>query len=208
MNTPNLSGLSKAPAKKSSGKTYPILPDPGGIYCEKADQLRPLMEEATRLDGQMKKLKAELTEAARDFFFAYSHNKLEVPSSVEVRGTNGNLLVSFSNSYTALKPDDARIGVLTNLVGEEAAKELLSPSFEIVIHGDRLASLSADAQQDIIDQLVMLMGCHEVPSDAIEAKETVKVIPEFHTKRHRVLEPSKNVSFDDILPGRKAVKRR
>ena len=75
-----------APAKSSSGKTYPIVPDQGGMVTQLADSILEYSEYADALKGA----KGQITELAVPCYYGANSGKADVSSGVVAKASRAS----------------------------------------------------------------------------------------------------------------------
>lgn len=188
----------KIATKKDDTKTaYPVLPDTEGKAAELAARILERSEQFEALKGALETDKAELKFMAAPHFFAVNHGRHEVPSSiaVHVKDAEGRVknevLVTFQNRYAMLPDETALLPVL----GEQTDK-FFRQSFELKIKGDLLP---ADQTQELMDRLQALFAEFGA-TDALEVKEGIKPVDEFHAARHVALSVAQNLAIEQVCP--------
>ena len=186
-----LGTISLPAATKSSAKTYPFIPDPGGEILLLADQFATDLEEWKALDASISISKAELTALARLAFYTANRGLMSPTSSVVAKGNSSQILVSFQNRY----PGSADPEAITALIGPEAAGRYFYQSFELKIDGDAIPAAAAPAVIAAIRDALAQHGC----ADALSAAAKVKPTKEYHTARH-AWDPQTNLALDRLVP--------
>lgn len=186
------------PKKESTKTAYPILPDPTGEIYKLAKLIKQQSQELEALDGALEANKAELKRLTLPGYFTLNQGKTDVPSSIAVPTTEGEVLVTFQNRYKKMA-DEAP---LYSLLGEEIVATHFKQAFTITINGEQLATVDpADPDrcpaQDFVDAFNELVARHNA-ADAVTFKQEIKPIKEFHDKRHTLLTPEKNIALDGI----------
>ena len=196
-------------AKKDDTKTaYPVFPaDP--VVAEIAARILYRTELFEALKGALETDKAELKFKVAPFYFRANHKRHEVPSSVSVtaapefkdmdlegnevvRKTPGTeALVTFQNRYSMLADESGLLPVL----GERTGK-FFRQSFELKIKGDKLP---ADKTQELMNRLQELFAEFNA-TDALEVKEGIKPMEQFHAARHLELTPEQNLALEQVCP--------
>jgi len=115
---PKKGGLSfGAIAKKTTAtKTaYPVFPDQGGLLPDgspfeagAAAQLAAAIIEMADIEDRLSSAKKQLAEMVQRHYMGFCSGKIEIPSSVAVNSSAGEVLVTFANAY--LKADEAGLG--------------------------------------------------------------------------------------------------
>ena len=182
----------------TDGKSeYPVLPDPDGKLARLVDRISTGSEELDQLKGELETAKADLTQAARLFYFKHLNGLTDIPSSILAHGVERNALVTFKNQYKAVSDETA----LEGLMGK-AYDEFVYQDFDLKIDGDKIPS---ESKQALIQDLVKLFARHNA-KDALTAKQAMKPTAEFHTRRHTLFDTQKNVAIDKFTPIVTAVK--
>jgi len=183
--------------KTESAKTaYPVMPETRDSAALAARILKRT-EEFEALKGALETDKAELKMLATPHYFTVNHGRHEAPSSIAVAAkdddgkTIGEVLVTFQNRYSLL-PDES--GVLP-ILGERTG-EYFRQCFELKIQGDKLPE---DRTQELMDELQALFAKYNA-TDAIEVKEGVKPVKEFHAARHLQFSVEQNLALDQACP--------
>src|SRR5262249_20425123 len=186
------------PKKESSKSAYPILPDPTGEIYKLAKLIKQQSQELEALDGALEANKAELKRLTLPGYFKLHQGKIEVPSSIAVPTTEGEVLVTFQNRYKKMA-DEAP---LYSLLGEELVAAHFKQAFTITINGEQLASVDPAnpdrcPAQEFVDAFNELVARHN-SSEAVTFKQEIKPTKEFHDKRHSLLTPDQNIALDGI----------
>ena len=178
--------------KKSDARAaYPVLPDPQGQYAAIAARIIERSSQVETLAGALTLDKAELKTLATPFYFTHSSGKLDVASSVAVQCPAGEVLVTYQNRYGKLDSEEP----LRPILGEETGR-FFRQVFTLEIDGDKLP---ADQTQPLLDELQTLFAKYHA-SDALNVKEGIQPVPDFHTLRHTALSPEQNLAVDQICP--------
>jgi len=182
----------KIAKKDETTKTaYPVFPDESGNASEIAARILERTEQFEALKGALETDKAELKFLVTPHYFAVNHGRHEVPSSVSVASPQGEVLVMFQNRYSMLADETGLLPVLGKRTGE-----FYRQSFELKIKGDKLPS---DKTQDLMDRLQSLFAEFGA-TDALEVKEGVKPVEQFHAARHLELTPQQNLALEQVCP--------
>jgi len=182
----------KIATKKEDTKTaYPVFPDPNGTAAALAATIIRQVQEFDALEGSLKTNKEELKFMVAPEYFRVNHGKHDAPSSVSVKSTEGEVLVTFQNRYKTI-PDESPV---VTFLGDRTG-EFFRQAFELKISGDKLPAASA---QDILDALTELFARFNCP-DALEVKTCIKPTPDFHAARHLLLTPEQNFQLDQVCP--------
>ena len=178
--------------KKEETKTaYPVLPDAEGKAAEIAERILERTEQFEALKGALETDKAELKFMVAPHYFAVNHGRHEVPSSVAVNSPRGEVLVTFQNRYSQLPDESGLMPVLGERVGD-----FFRQSFELKIKGDKLPEAST---QDLMNELQALFAKYNC-ADALELKEGIKPVEQFHAARHLQLTPEQNLAIEQVCP--------
>ena len=182
----------KIAKKNETTKTaYPVFPDEQGKASEIAARILERTEQFEALKGALETDKAELKFMVTPHYFAVNHGRHEVPSSVSVSSPQGEVLVTFQNRYSMLPDETGLLPVLG-----ERTEEFFRQSFELKIKGDKLP---ADKTQELMDRLQSLFAEFGA-ADALEVKEGVKPVEQFHAARHLDLTPEQNLALEQVCP--------
>jgi hypothetical protein len=183
--------------KKTDTKTaYPVMP----AVRDSAAVVDRIIERTAQLDaltGALETDKAELKAMALPHYFTVNHGRHEVPSSIACHGTvvagraAAEVLVNFQNRYTMLPDESALVPILGNDLDN-----YFRASFSLKINGDKLPE---ENTQKLMDELQALFAKYGA-TDAIEVKEGVKPVAEFHAARHIGLSVEKNLALDVVCP--------
>jgi hypothetical protein len=178
--------------KKDSAKaTHPTLPDPNGQLGTIAARIIQRHQEVEALSGALDLDKTELKTLATPFYFQHSQGKIEIPTGVVVQCEAGQVLVSFPNRYAKLETDEP----LHPILGENTGK-YFRQAFALEIDGDKLP---AEHVEELLEELQALFAKYQA-ADALNVKESIKPLPEFHTARHSALNPAQNLALDQVCP--------
>jgi hypothetical protein len=128
---------------------------------------------------------------AAPFYFTTNHGRAEIPSSISIPSSKGEVLVTFANRYPLLKDESGLVPVLGEAVGEHFRQ-----TFELSIKGDKLPSDKTQELMDRLQELFAEFGC----VDALEVKEGLKPVDTFHASRHRLLTPEQNLTLEQVVP--------
>jgi hypothetical protein len=182
----------KIATKKENTKTaYPVFPDPNGAAAALAATIIRQVEEFDALEGSLKTNKEELKFMVAPEYFRVNQGRHEVPSSVSVKSTEGEVLVTFQNRYKTMPDESPIVPFLGDRTGE-----YFRQAFELKVSGDKLP---ADRAQEILDALNELFTRFNCP-DALEVKTCIKPTTEFHAARHLLLTPDQNFQLDQVCP--------
>jgi hypothetical protein len=185
--------------KKAPDKTkteYPTIEDPRAI--ELAGLILKLADEAEAVTANLEINKAELRSLVVPEYFRRFAGRTEIPPSMAVHADGRELLVSMTSKYKKVTDEDA----LISLIGEDSATRYLKPSFTLEIDSSKIPR---GEQQNVVNALLSILetyGC----ADALEAKENVTPIEEFHTVRHTAFTPELNMKIENFMPMTVAVK--
>lgn len=193
----DLTKIGIATEKKDS--KYPVMPDTPDLAVA-VDSFVSLKAQIDALDGSLELHKAALQEAARPFFFKVTEGKTDIPSSIEVHGTESSVLVTFKKAYKEASED-----ALNRVIGAKRAEKLFKQFFSITIDGNKIPETKA---QTVIKELTALFEKHGC-SDALSAKSAIKPMDEFHTARHTLLTYQENMLVDaEVSPMVISIKER
>jgi hypothetical protein len=183
--------------KKTDTKTaYPVMP----AVRDSAAVVDRIIERTAQLDaltGALETDKAELKSMALPHYFSVNHGRHEVPSSIACHGTAvagrapAEVLVNFQNRYTMLPDESALLPILGDNLDN-----YFRQSFLLKINGDKLPE---ENTQKLMDELQALFAKYGA-TDAIEVKEGVKPVAEFHAARHIGLSVEQNLALDAVCP--------
>jgi hypothetical protein len=177
--------------KKADTKTaYPVFPDNPQIR-ELAQRIIERQQQFDALEGALKTDKAEMKCLVTPFYFTHNRGKVEVPSSVAVQSDTGEVLVLFQNRYSKLDSEAPMLGVLGERTGN-----YFRQAFNLTIDGDKLPT---DRAQELLNDLAELFAKYSA-SDALQVAESVKPVPDFHSRRHLELTPEENVAVEQVCP--------
>jgi hypothetical protein len=185
------------PARKESTKTdYPVFSNP-----EDPKQAEQVFEIAARIknrDAQIEALvgaqttdKAELRMFVAPFYFKVNRGKAEPPSSVSIPSDAGEVLVTFQNRYAKLESEAA----LAPILGDQLEK-WFRQAFSLSISGELLP---VDKAQTIVDEIQAVLARHNA-MDALDVKEQIKPVKDFHVARHTAFTPEVNLAIEQACP--------
>jgi predicted DNA binding protein len=180
-------------AKKDETKatSYPVFPDPSGTAADIAVRIKERTEQLEALTGAIDTDKAELKFMVTPYYFSTNHGKAVVPSSIAVNTKQGEVLVTFQNRYSLLT-DELPVA---RILGDDLNK-YFRQTFEVKIKGD---ALPVDKTQALMDRLQALFEEFEATA-ALEVKDGVKPVADFHTSRHTALTPEQNMAVEAACP--------
>ena len=188
------------------GSDYPVLPDEKGEVAKLVDEFIDLTAKKKAVEGGLKLVKGELGSddgglipLARKFYLKAESGKSDIPSSVEVCGTKGSVLVVMQNRYKAA--DEVAVA---KVIGKANLDRYFHEHFEIKIDGDKIPEA---VSQKLINELVALFEKHGA-SDALASKAQVIPKEEFHAARHVALTVEENTKIDELCPLVVAIKER
>lgn len=187
----NLGGITTAKTEKK-GKDYPVLPDPDGSVSALVRDISAETEQLDALEGSLAAKKGELTALARAFFFEHLHGRHDIPSSIDCKNCDSNVLVTFQNRYKAA-PDD---GPIVEAIGPDLAGQFFRQSFALKIDGDKIPDDKADQLIADLQTLFEEHGC----SEALTATACFKPTKDFHTARHSALTVEQNMAIERVAP--------
>jgi hypothetical protein len=177
--------------KPDTRTTYPLLPDPQGRYAAIAARILERSVQVEALAGALEVDKAELKTLATPFYFTNASGKLDVPSSIGVTCSTGEVLITFQNRYGKLESEAPLLPIL----GDQTSR-FFRQAFTLEINGDKLP---AEQTQALLDELQALFAKFHA-SEALKVKEGIKRVPDFHTLRHTALSPEQNLAVDQVCP--------
>ena len=177
--------------KKADRTTYPVLPDPNGQLAIIAARIIQRAAQIDALEGVLSIDKSDLKTLATPFYFAQAQGKVEAASSIKVLSPAGEVLISFPNRYGRLESE----AVLLPILGEQTAK-FFRQAFTSEIDGDKLP---VENVQDLLNELQALFARYQA-AEALQVKEGIKPLPDFHTVRHLVLNPEQNLALNQLCP--------
>ncbi len=170
---------------------YPVLPDPNGQLAIITARIIERTAQIEALDGAREIDKSELKTLATPFYFTQANGKIDVASSVSVLSPAGEVLITFPNRYGRLESADALLPIL----GERTAT-FFRQSFALEIDGDKLP---AENTQELLNELQQLFARYHA-AEALQVKEGIKPVPDFHTVRHAALSPQQNLALNQVCP--------
>ncbi|MGA3269112.1 MAG: hypothetical protein ABSE16_20140 [Verrucomicrobiota bacterium] len=195
------SGLRKIsfakPAKKADTKTaYPVFSEPDNPNGAKqvfeiAARIKQRAEEIESLEGAQATDKAELRMFVTPFYFRVNQGKPEPPSSVSIPSEQGEVLVTFQNRYTKIESEAALQPILGDKLGE-----YFRQAFTLTVNGELLPGGQA---QTIVDELQAVLAKYNA-LDALDVKEQIKPVKDFHNFRHTAFTPALNLALDAACP--------
>jgi hypothetical protein len=181
----------KIAAKKEDTKTaYPVYPDADKRGAEIAARILERTEQFEALKGALETDKAELKFITTPFYFQVNHGRHEIPSSVAVHSDRGEVLVTYQNRYSLLTDESSLLPILGDRV-----IEFFRSAFDIKIKGD---SIPDEKAQDLMNELQTLFARYNC-TDALELKEGVKPVKDFHAMRH-TLTVEMNLELEAACP--------
>jgi hypothetical protein len=193
--------------KKEETKTsYPVFNPAPESHTEAALIAARIIERTAKveaLEGALKTDKAELRLLVNQFYYTANQGKLEPASSVAIRTFTeqgipaDEVLVTFQNRYGRLESEAPVVAVL----GEQA-DDYFRQSFEFKLDGDKIPTERA---QELVDELQTLLARFNA-LEALEVKDFIKPVPDFHTKRHSLFSPEINLQLDQACPVTAVVK--
>jgi hypothetical protein len=169
-----------AKQKPDSRTTYPLLPDPQGRYAAIGARILERSIQVEALAGALEVDKAELKTLATPFYFTNASGKLDVPSSIGVTCSTGEVLITFQNRYGKLESEAPLLPIL----GDQTSR-FFRQAFTLEINGDKLP---AEQTQALLDELQALFAKFHA-SEALKVKEGIKPLPNFHTLAPHGAEP-------------------
>ena len=180
-----------AKKKPDSRASYPQLPDPQGQYATIAARIIDRSAQLEAIAGALNVDKAELKTLATPFYFTHGQGKADVPSSIAVSCASGQVLITFQNRYGKLESEEPLLPILGPNTGR-----FFRQAFTLEIDGDKLPS---EQTQELLDELQALFAKYQA-SDALNVKEGIKPVSEFHALRHTNLTPEQNLAIEQVCP--------
>lgn len=157
----SLGSIAKTTAAKKGGKTYPAY---DGIK-DTVNKLVELDREVKTKEGDIKRLKAEVSEAV--FAFAAKSIKGGSELGVSALGDKGSALVIYKDDFRS----GADLAVVEATIGKKLTEKLFRQRFTLKVNGDSLVEkIGAAKTGKFVAELVALFEKHEV-SESLEAKE-------------------------------------
>ena len=193
----NLAGFATKSA--TTGKVYPVLPDPEGQVSELVASILTKSDELDALTTSLDLEKAELRTLATQFFFIQHVGRADIASSIECRNGESQVTVQFQNRYGIVP--SANEPQLVEVLGERAEK-FFKQGFSLKIDG---AKIPLDEANELLGELQELFARHRA-SEALTATSGIVPTKDFHIARHTALTPEENTAVERICPIIKAVK--
>jgi hypothetical protein len=134
-----------AKQKPDTRTAYPLLPDPQGRYAAIAARILERSVQVEALAGALEVDKAELKTLATPGYFTNASGKLDVPSSIGVTCSTGEVLITFQNRYGKLESE----APLPPILGDQTSR-FFRQAFMLEIKGDKLP---AEQTQALLDAL-------------------------------------------------------
>ena len=185
----------KAPRKADTKTEYPIYthPDPAVLkhVLATAAEIKSKQDELDALEGIIKASKLELKLHILPFYFNVNRDRPVVPSSVSIPSEEGEVLVTYQDRYAKLESEDPLIPILGEHTGD-----YFRQAFQLTVKGE---ALPADRAQDIVNEIQEVLERHNA-MDALDVKEEIKPVKDFHTIRHARFTPEQNIQIDNICP--------
>jgi len=183
--------LSFGAITRKANNAYPVLPDPNGQLAIITARIIERTAQIEALDGAREIDKSELKTLATPFYFTQANGKVDVANSVSVVSPAGEVLITFPNRYGRLESEAASLPIL----GERTAT-FFRQSFALEIDGDKLP---AENTQELLNELQQLFARYHA-AEALQVKEGIKPVPDFHTVRHAALSPQQNLALNQVCP--------
>jgi len=181
-----------AQAKRKGSKTeYPVVPDPTGELSRIAGQYKLDKEQAESLKGTLESGRDALIAGTRKFYFDRFHGIAEPESSVAISTSEGEVLVTFPESFTiAPSPKD-----VVAVIGADAARQLFRPAFELKVKSDELPE--GPQTQALLNELMAVFAKHGA-SSAVSFKQSIKPRKGFNLVRHTRFDVATNLAMDKV----------
>ena len=181
-----------AQSKRKSSKTeYPVVPDPTGDLARIAGQYKLDKEMAESLKGTLESGRDSLIAGTRQFYFSRFHGIAEPESSVAIATSEGEVLVTFPESFTiAPSPKD-----VVAVIGADAARQLFRPAFELKVKSDELPE--GPQTQALLNELMAVFAKHGA-SSAVSFKQSIKPRKGFNIVRHTRFDVATNLALDKV----------
>ena len=178
--------------KASNARTaYPVLPDPNGQLAIITARIIERTAQIEALEGVLTIDKSELKTLATPFYFTQASGKIDVASSVTALSPDGEVLITFPNRYGRLESESALLPIL----GDQTST-FFRQAFALEIDGDKLP---AEKTQELLNELQQLFARYHA-AEALNVKEGIKPVPDFHTVRHKFLSPQQNLAINQVCP--------
>jgi len=213
-------------------------------YSDTDGALAPLVSESVRLSAQIEELTGELKdhesfikERGLKWFFETHHGKSDIPTSIKVKGANGDaVLLQVTSKYGQITIDSKnadKIAAIKKTLGSSYNAHV-ETKFSLSIDGSNIpeenreafvnalatiskvfchAPVPKEEQDEFIDNLnaTVDMGFDHSNGEqttAITAKQTIAPIESFHKSRHVLLSPCKNLRLQEIMPCTVSLKKK
>ena len=178
--------------RQDNAKTaYPVLPDSNGQLAIIAARIIERTAKIEALDGALAIDKGELKTLATPFYFTQANGKIDVASSVIAVSPVGEVLITFPNRYGRLESEAVLLPIL-----RERTATFFRQSFALEIDGDKLP---AENSQELLNELQQLFARYQA-AEALQVKEGIKPVPDFHGVRHTALTPQQNLAINQVCP--------
>ena len=182
-------------AKKSDARTAcSVFPDPNREASLIAARIIQRSAACDQLEGALKTDKAELKMLVAPHYFASSQGKGEIPASVAVNSSEGEVLVCYQNRYSNLPNEEPLQAILDPALIEK----YFAQSFEIKIAGAKLPQ-DPDQCQKLMNRLQQLFAEYQ-SADALQVTEGIAPKKNFHEERHRSLTVAQNLALEQACP--------
>jgi hypothetical protein len=176
---------------------YPVLPDPDGKLSEQAAAFLVAHAKEEAAKGAKEAARATLVAAARPFHFTTNSGHADVPSSVAIHSPEGEVRVTFKDSYKKL--DEAKFDQVKNVIGESLAGVYIAQTFEFTIKSDKIPEAKMQAVIDAINVMAADLGIE----DAVDVATCYMPTAEWHTARYRQLTPDQNLQLEHLVDSEK-----
>ena len=178
--------------KANNARTaYPVLPDPNGELAIITARIIERTAQIEAIEGALTIDKSELKTLATPFYFTQASGKVEVANSVSAVSPAGEVLITFPNRYSRLESEAPLLPIL----GEQTST-FFRQAFALEIDGDKLP---AETAQELLNELQQLFARYHA-AEALNVKEGIKPVPDFHTVRHKFLSPQQNLAINQVCP--------
>lgn len=188
----NLGGIAAKTEKTIT--EYPVLPDPTGEFAKLATDIINDSREIEAITGSLEINKTFAKNAAQAFYFENLHGKMDIPSSVEIKGLKegANVIITFASRYKTLQDEMPII----EIIGAERTAKYFRQAFELKVDGDKIPADRAEELIEAIQKLFLKFNA----TDALSAKSIIKPTSDFHIARHSALSVSENIAVDAECP--------
>jgi hypothetical protein len=218
-------------------KEHVCFNDKDGSIAPLVTEIRNLSTEIETLTGRLKDKEATIKDVTLQWFFDSHNSKSDIPSSFRVKGEASDaVLVQVQNKYSQITVDEKnadKIESIRSVLGD-GFDDNIETKFSLAIDGNNIPEQN---REGFLNALVMVskVFCHAPVSEqdqadfnevleqmveagydnsngettnAITAKQTVTPNSGFHTARHTLLTPAKNMKLHGIMPCTVAIKKK